>query len=121
MHYMTCSNNRIYRFEGTDGATKMHDALKMFRFGFKTIGPCEVESVRIFSKEEPGDVMSDELEYLLAGGSSVLIKPNGSEQTIEVSLTTDNVNGDTTEIAEQIWNDIEGIIYIDFRAGYCCE
>ena len=99
----------------------MQDVMKMFRFGFKTIGTSKVESVRNLSEGVTGDVMSDALEYRLADGSSIMIKPDESEYTIEVSLRTDEANGDTSEENAQIWNDIENIIYIDYRAGYCCE
>ena len=120
MRCMTCCN-RVYRFEGTDGAVRMQDVMKMFRFGFKNIGDSKVGSVRSLSGSETGEVMTEALEYRLEDGSTVLIKPDRSGQTIEVSLETDEAGGDKSETAARIWNDIENIIYIDCRAGYCCE
>lgn len=111
----------IYRFEGPDSVINMQNVMKMFRFGFRTIGGCEVESVRVLRKGEEGEMPADVLEYRLAGGPTLLIRPNEPEITLEVSLAADGENKEMHEMELRIWNDIENIIYIDYRAGYCCE
>ena len=105
--------HQIYNLGGSDAETRMNDVMKMFRYGFRTIGGFDVEHVL----DHGGTV-----EYDLAGGHSVTIKPLHEDSAIEVSVSA--AGDDDKEAAEAealIREEIESIIYIDYRAGYCCE
>lgn len=111
-----------YLFEDTEGMEKMQLIVKMFRYGFKTIGGLEVEQVLDYSCGIGGLPESGVIEYLLAGGSAVILKPFGSESKLNVYIS---IAGDTEQDAEamkeRICEDLENIIYMDGRMGYCCE
>ena len=68
------------------------------------------------------EVVAGVIEYLLAGGSAVILKPFGSESKLNVYIS---IAGDTEQDAEamkeRICEDLENIIYMDGRMGYCCE
>lgn len=115
-----------YTYQLDNSMSDMHLVLKMFRHGFRTIGGIKVECVL--------DHSNDAIEYHLAGGPSVEIRPSGfegAEPKIEVYIS---IEGDDTEssaadkgiesaseIEKRIREDIESIIYMDNRMGYCCE
>ena len=127
-------NKYIYQFE--DGSiSDMQLVIKMFRCGFKTIGGIKVESVLDHSKGADGQQKAapekDVLEYHLAGGPSVEIRPSSAESKIEINITVpdddkecaaaDDCLVSASEIEKRIREDIESIIYMDSRMGYCCE
>ena len=106
------NSSHIYQFEGADGMQNMQQILKMFRFGFKSIGGIEVESVSA----------SDVIEYRLAGGSSVVIKPIGDEPELAVDVSIAGDNKETADETEKrVYADLGNIMYMHYRAGYCCE
>ena len=105
--------HKTYQLGGHDAGLRMDDVMKMFRYGFRTIGGFAAERIL-----EHGDAV----EYDLAGGHSVTIKPLHEDSAIEVSVSA--AGDDDKEAAEAvalIREEIESIIYIDYRAGYCCE
>jgi phosphomannomutase len=112
-----CMNTQYsYQFEGADGMLKIQDAMKMFRYGFGRIGNIEVESV-LKGQPESGDV-----KYVLVDGSAVLISPGESEPKLDVFISIASESEDrASEIEARVRNDIESIVYIDDRMGYCCE
>ena len=123
MTHNFCSNSlHIYRFDGDDGMDKMLLIIKMFGIGFKTLGDLEVESVLDYSKGLDGLPESDVINYRLAGGSSVIIKPSDNEPEIKVYIS---VKGDSEEdaagIERRVAEDIESIVFMDDRLCYCCE
>ena len=109
--------------------------MKMFRCGFKSIGGIKVESVLDHIKSSDGHQKTapenDVIEYHLAGGPSVEIRPAAAEQKIEVyisvpddekgSTAADDCQESVSETEKRIREDIENIIYLDNRMGYCCE
>lgn len=100
----------------------MRYIMKMFRCGFKTIGNAEVESVTDLSKGADGTAGTEALEYRLAGGSSFIIEASASEPKIEVTVSVPDGSGEhAAETEKRICEDLENIIYIDSRLGYCCE
>ena len=127
----TTNTLHIYSFEGDDGLLKMQAILKLFRYGFKTIGDLKVESVLDYSKGLDGLPASDMLQYRLAGGSSVILKPSASGQDSSTSDIEPKLNvyisvrGDSeaqaAAIEARVSDDLESIIYMDDRMGYCCE
>ena len=108
----------------------MQLVMKMFRCGFKSIGGIKVASVLDHSREKEASAESS-IEYRLVGGSSVVIRQSGAEQKLEVCISAAGYDvksiaaGDSVEsaleIEKRIQEDIESIIYMDNRMGYCCE
>ena len=117
--------------------------MKMFRCGFKSIGGIKVERVLNHSKgedespEEAREIASEgsqeksSIEYRLSDGSTVIIRPSGAEPKLEVNILIagdeiENVAVDKdleriVETEKRIREDLESIIYMDNRMGYCCE
>ena len=105
--------------------------MKMFRCGFKSIGGIKVGRVLDHGKEEAVSLENSSIEYRLAGGSSVVIRQSGAEPKLEVCISVASEDaknaaaGDSVEsalkIEKRIREDIESIIYMDNRMGYCCE
>ena len=127
-------NKYIYQFE--DGSVSdMRLVIKMFRCGFRSIGGIKVESVLDHSKGADGQQKTvpenDVLENHLAGGPSVEIRPSSAEPRIEIyiSVPGDDKEGaaaddclvSASEIEKRIREDLESIVYMDSRMGYCCE
>lgn len=111
-----------YSFEDDDGMQNMQDVLKMFRYGFKTIGNIEVERVLDHSNGTDGATGSEIIEYRLVDGSSIEIRPSGAGPEVKVCISVANVNDKKAACIEtQIREDIESILYLNYRAGYCCE
>ena len=80
------------------------------------------------------------IEYRLFDGSSVVIRPSDAEPKLEVNILiagddtenasaeydTEKVSADesmerASETEKHIREDLENIIYMDNRMGYCCE
>ena len=101
---------------------KMQLILKMFRYSFKTIGDIKVEIVLDYSKGLDGLPQSDVVEYRLAGGSAVILKPSATEPKLSAYIS---VEADSEEAAAaietRICDDLDSIIFMDDRMGYCCE
>lgn len=112
----------IYKLEGDSGILSMQSVMKMFRCGFKTIGGIEVERI-LEHKEGPSELSgTGAVEYKLTGGSFVVIKPSGTGPVIETSISIGSGSKENAvEIEERIRLDLENIIYLDYRSGYCCE
>ena len=137
------TNTYTYPRKGDSGMIDIQLVLKMFRCGFKSIGGIKVESVLIRSKgadarsEETREIASEvspeksSIEYCLSDGSSVVIRSSGIEPKLEVCISvagddTENVSADesmksASEKEKRIREDIESIIYMGSRMGYCCE
>lgn len=111
-----------YRFEGDDGESRIREIMKMFRCGFKALGGLEVEEVLDCRKHRIGYTKSEAVEYRLAGGTTVTVRPSvtAPEITADIAVTA----GDPQEAVDteaRIREDLENIIYMDSRMGYCCE
>ena len=116
------STTRRYSFGDDDGFRRIRDIMKMFRYGFRTIGKMEVEKVMDHGTEQDG---IPDVEYLLAGGSSLLIRASDTEPELpEIIVDISIVSGSREEAAEtekSIFADLENIIHLEDRMGYCCE
>ena len=96
--------------------------MKMLRFGFKTLGGIEVISVTDHGKAADGKTAEDTIEYRLAGGSAVVIRTQDAEPKLEVCISiADNDRENAAKTEELIRADLENIIHMDNRMGYCCE
>lgn len=116
-----------YQFYGDDGLLKVRDVMKMFRYGFKSVGGLKVEEVLASG--------SGAVEYRLEGGCSVMLAPLEKEPGIEVCISvrggsecgpgSENraIEDDerAAEVERRIREDLKSIIYVDHGAAYCCE
>ena len=137
------TNTYTYPRKGDSGMIDIQLVMKMFRCGFKSIGGIKVERVLDHGKgaderqEEARGAFSEagpensNIEYHLYDGSTVEIRAFGIEPKLEVCIS---VAGDDTEYAatgdsevsaaeteKRIREDVESIIYMDNRMGYCSE
>ena len=111
-----------YRFEGADGEPKIRNVMKMFRCGFRTMGGIEVDEVLDCRKHMLGYTKSEAVEYRLADGSKVVIRPSVTAPEITADITTADDNPESAlETEARIREDLENIIHMDDRMGYCCE
>ena len=117
----SCTNKYSYLFGGEDGMLKMQDVMRMFNYGFKTIGGLEVVSVTDKSPGAGGNNDCSAVEYLLAGGLSVMIKMSDIELELEVCISSEDSKGIAADTESCIRKDLESIIYMDHGMGYCCE
>ena len=113
------STTRRYGFGDDDDFRRIRDIMKMFRYGFRTIGKMEVEKVMDHGTEQDG---IPDVEYLLAGGSSLLIHASEAEPELkaDISIVCGN-SEDASAMEKAICGDLENIIYMEDRMGYCCE
>ena len=140
-----------YSFDGADGELRMQDVMKMFRFGFKSLGGLKVREILDHRK---GSGEWSAVEYRLAGGSAVIIRPFGAELNSGTASDTDDaprieisilIAGGDNEIAggvnenegagvdeeaaderaadieRRVRRDLESILFMDHGMGYCCE
>lgn len=121
-------NKHIYTFKCAD-MTEVLDTMKMFRFGFKTLGGFEVEGVSGHDGS-PGCIAEETLapsgpgavEYRFAGGASVVISPSATEPEISVRVMVAGDDPDVSEMIDKhILEDIANIVNMNSRMGYCCE
>ena len=110
-----------HRFEAAGGMRELQYAMKMFRCGFRTIGDIRVEDVIDHGDEADGSAGSGSVEYRLEGGSVVMIRSSADEPVIEICVSAADGSKLSADMEKRICADIESIIYIDHRAGYCCE
>ena len=111
-----------FQFEGDDAMEKMQLILKMFRYGFRSIGGLKVVEVLDYSRGMEGLPESDVIQYRLEGGSAIILKPAAAEAILNVYIS---VTGDSPEsaaaIEKSVCEDLESIVFMDDRMGYCCE
>lgn len=113
-------DKKIYYHES--GISDFQLVMKMLRFGFKTLGGLEVMSVTDNSKGMDGNPADDAVEYRLAGGSTVVIRMRANEPELEVCISIADKDSENAAVVEKrIRADIENIIHMDSRMGYCCE
>ena len=117
-----CSaNDKHIYYHGSD-ISDLQMVMKMLRFGFKTLGGIEVMSVTDHSKALDGGPATDIVEYQLDGGYTVLIVTHDTEPKLEVCISiADNDRENAAKTEGRIRTDLENIIYMDNRMGYCCE
>ena len=100
-----------YAFEGSEGMGKMQTIMSRMREGVYVIGGLKVQKVLDYIEGIDGLPKSDAIKYLLEDGSSVVIRPSGTEPKLKVYLS---VAGDNKEDAhfneEQIKITIESLV-----------
>ena len=102
------------------GMSELQYAMKMFRCGFKTIGDIGVDSIIDHGNEADG---SPDIRgcRVTASRRSTDDKTTDSESALEVHISAADGSDNTADMEKRICADIENIVNIDYRAGYCCE
>lgn len=116
-----------YPFYRDESLLKVQDVMKMFRYGFKSIGGFKAEEVLASG--------SGAVEYRLEGGCSVTVAPSEAEPGIEVCISVGEgrecgagsesraceEDERAADVERRIREDLKSIIYLDHGAAYCCE
>ena len=98
--YGYCMNTlHSYQFEGASGMLKMQEIMGKFREKMNTIGDFNVENTLDYSQGLESLPKSDVIKYLLDGGSSVVIRPSGTEPKLKayISVIAKDKNEATTK------------------------
>ncbi|MEE3480526.1 MAG: phospho-sugar mutase [Lachnospiraceae bacterium] len=90
-----------FAFEGESGFEKMKRIMKDFRGEMASIGGIAVEKTLDYAEGLDGLPKSDVLKYLLAGGSSVVVRPSGTEPKLKVYISIKTDNWDACHAAEK--------------------
>lgn len=86
--YGYCLNSLYsYEFEGVNGSAKMDGIMRRFRGGVKSFGGKKVLNTLDYSIGIDGLPKSDVMKYLLEGGSSVVVRPSGTEPKLKVYIS----------------------------------
>ena len=113
--YGYCMNTlHSYQFEGASGMVKMQNIMKTFHNEYNegdSIGGLEIQKVLDYSKGLDGLPKSDVIKYLLKGGSSVVVRPSGTEPKLKTYISV--TAGDPEEAGAQevsIANNLESYL-----------
>ena len=110
------STLHTYALEGAQGEAHMNRAMEALREARSTFGPLSVEEVLDFSKGIHGLPASNVLQFRLAGGSSLTVRPSGTEPKLKLYLS---VRAASRHMAAQISEDLiryfESIIRQDVK------
>ena len=71
-------------FEGASGFNKMKEIMASFRLGLSTVGGYKVVEELDYSKGINGLPKSDVLKYILENGSTVVVRPSGTEPKLKM-------------------------------------
>lgn len=86
--YGYCLNSLYsYEYEGVNGSAKMDGIMRRFRGGVKSFGGKKVLNTLDYSIGIDGLPKSDVIKYLLEGGSSVVVRPSGTEPKLKVYIS----------------------------------
>ena len=113
--YGYCMNTlHSYQFEGASGMVKMQNIMKTFHNEYNegdSIGGLDIQTVLDYSKGLDGLPKSDVIKYLLKGGSSVVVRPSGTEPKLKTYISV--TAGDPEEAGAQetsIVNNLESYL-----------
>lgn len=100
--YGYCMNTlHSYKFEGARGMLKMQNIMCNFRGGLDEIGGLRVEQTLDYIDGLNGLPKSNVIKFLLKGGSSVVIRPSGTEPKLKTYISILGSNQADAEIAEK--------------------
>ena len=103
-----------YEFGGMDGLAKMNRLMSMLRKGLDSFGGVPVEKTDDYKKGVAGLPVSDVMRFSLSDGSTVVVRPSGTEPKIKIyievygetenaaSVLTDNIRNFFEEFLEQL-------------------
>ena len=99
-----CRNTlHSFQFEGSAGFAKMQGIMASFRKGVSTFGGKNVEKCMDYSVGLDGLPKSDVLKFYLTGGTTLVVRPSGTEPKLKLYLSV--TAGDARE-AQAIENAI---------------
>lgn len=97
-----CMNTlHSYEFEGSAGMVKMQKIMEHFREGIASLGGVKIESCLDYISGPDGLPSADVLKYQLQGGSSVVIRPSGTEPKLKAYISVTAKNREEAEKAER--------------------
>ena len=107
--YGYCRNTlHSYQFEGSAGFAKMQGIMAAFRQGISTFGGKAVEKVLDYSAGLEGLPKADVLKFYLDGGTTLVVRPSGTEPKLKLYLSVTAKDETEAEQTEQaILNDAE--------------
>lgn len=76
-----------YEFEGSAGLVRMQNIMKKFRGDISDFGGQKVVKVLDYAEGLDGLPKSDVLKFVLEGGTSVVIRPSGTEPKLKVYIS----------------------------------
>ena len=76
-----------FEFEGSTGFKKMNDLMENFRNSVKNIGKYKVNEMFDYSKGINGLPKSNVLKMFLDNGSSIVIRPSGTEPKLKIYIS----------------------------------
>ena len=86
--YGYCLNTlHSYQFEGSAGMAKMAGIMAGFRRGVSSIAGLKVEKTLDYLPGLDGLPAADVLKFLLQGGSSIVVRPSGTEPKLKAYLS----------------------------------
>ena len=104
-YYLNKLDNFV--FEGAAGFTKMQEIMASFRSNIKDIGGFKIKEVLDFSKGLNGLPKSDVLKYILENGSTVVVRPSGTEPKLKMYSSIKAKNeAESTLIYKKIFEDL---------------
>ena len=101
--YGYCMNTlHSYEFEGASGMLKMQEIMKSFRSGLDAVAGQKVTAALDYLQGLNELPKSDVIKYLLADGSSVVVRPSGTEPKLKtyISVTAEDREQAENEEAE---------------------
>ena len=99
---------KSYEFDGSAGAEKMKAIMCAFEGKISEFGGQHVEKVIDYKKGIDGLPKSNVLKFILTGGSSVVVRPSGTEPKIKVYISICASNDrETKQIEKEIVNATE--------------
>ena len=107
--YGYCRNTlHSYQFEGSAGFARMQGIMAAFRQGISTFGGKAVEKVLDYSAGLEGLPKADVLKFYLDGGTTLVVRPSGTEPKLKLYLSVTAKDETEAEQTEQaILNDAE--------------
>ena len=78
---------KSYEFDGSSGLKKMKDIMNTFRGNIKNIGPYKVMNMKDYSLGIEGLPKSNVLKLYLEDGSTVVLRPSGTEPKLKIYLS----------------------------------
>lgn len=86
--YGYCMNTlHSYEFDGAAGMQKMADIMRAFREAEGTLGDLRIEKRTDYLPGTDGLPTSDVLKFTLKGGSTVVIRPSGTEPKLKMYIS----------------------------------
>lgn len=98
--YGYCMNTlHSYMFEGVNGSLKMERIMQHFRNDIETIGGLRIEQTLDYKVGLNGLPKSDVVRFILEDGSSVVIRPSGTEPKLKIYISV--TGSEQSEIKEK--------------------